>query len=152
MRIVMVCLSLLLISSVSHGAETPVISLSARDAQLHGSLKYDARYDKLCFWSDPSDYVTWKTSAASGGKFTAEVKYSCHPSQSGSEFVLLYNNQKLKSTTIGTAKWDTPMVFPMGDLQLVPGPAEFKLKVSKKPARYVMDFYSITIRPVNPQP
>jgi hypothetical protein len=137
-----------------------VVVLSARDAQLHGKrLKYDAQADAVKSWIDSHDYLTWTTPVALSGKYTVEIKYACEFSQSGSEFAFIYKDQSVKGTTltlkgkiIGTGTWGNVMVFPLGDIRLPHGNAEFTLKALKKPGYAVMDLYSITIRPSDQQP
>lgn len=144
-------MAILLVTTASAGTNA-VLVLSAADAQLRGDLKYNAGSQIVEYWDQTSDAMTWEVANPVEGIFEVEIQYACDTGNSGSEFVIEFNRQKVKGTVTGTGGWDKPMTFSLGEVTLPKGKIEWRLKARSKPHQFVMNFHSITLRQLDKKP
>lgn len=144
----------------------PNTQIPARDGKAKGGIKRSNKFPNSSFftnWTSTDDSIAWTAEVLSGGRYEAEIYYSCPNGDQGSEIELSFNDSKLSgkvekahsSELVGGAEdrvkraesyeqnWST---MTLGEIDLKPGTGTLTLKATKIPGRSVMDFRLLLLR------
>ena len=129
-----------------------VISLRARDAQIHGET---ARYeegggrDNIGFWTNPRDYVTWLCRVPRSGRYKVEVTYACPPQNAGSRYSVGVEGGPTISGVVGaTGSWTDFRTETIGELSLTPGRHTIAVRIISMPQGAAMNLREVRLTPL----
>jgi len=129
------------------------LTLSARDATLHGSvLRYDGLpgRDSIGRWTQTEDWVSWPIRIPSNGKYQVEVTYGCAPGNGGTYRVEVAG-EKLDAESRETGGWFTRVTDIAGTID-VPATDDACVAVrclkTKPGGHAVFDLHKVVLRPV----
>ncbi|MCX7009719.1 MAG: hypothetical protein NTY53_21165, partial [Kiritimatiellaeota bacterium] len=111
---------------------TRVITLLAKDAQLHGAA---LRKENLAgginigYWQAPMDFVSWTVTVEQAGSYDCSIVYAVPASASGRDFEIRCGNARLFHKHLAsTGDWQKYQTLYLGRLQLAVGVQELEMK------------------------
>jgi hypothetical protein len=124
--------------------------LSARTATVDGTtakLESDPGNQRIGFWTNPADTVSWTWKPTRWGVYDARLTYSTAAS-SGSEIEIAVGDTPLKCRLESTGDWYRYASLPLGRV-VIPTTAEFTIRVrcTKLVGDAVMNLKAITLTP-----
>jgi arylsulfatase A-like enzyme len=143
--------------------------LPARDGVGHGNIKRSSRHPNCSYftnWTSTDDRITWDVDVVVGGKFEAEIYYTCSASDVGSTIELSINGSAARGKI--AEPHDPPLrgaekdrvrrqesyvkdfrPMTLGTIRLQNGPGELTLRALQIPSSQVMDFRLLTLKRVD---
>jgi len=126
------------------------IVLSARTATVDGTtakLESDPGNQRIGFWTNPADTVSWTWKPTRWGAYDARLTYSTAAS-SGSEIEIAVGDTPLTCRLESTGDWYRYASLPLGRV-VIPTTAEFTIRVrcTKLVGDAVMNLKAITLTP-----
>jgi len=134
--------------------------IPARDGVAHGNIRRSNQYPNCSFftnWISKEDKITWDIEVLEEGEFDVVIYYTCNSENTGSSFVLSFNNNKLEGRI--TEAHDPPLTgmendrveriesyvkdfkpLHLGQMQLDKGKGVMALQALEIPGKKVMDF------------
>jgi alpha-L-fucosidase len=137
-------------SAPAKQAADGTIALGAGEAAIHGdAAQYEGDRDCVGFWNDTTDWVGWKVAVEKPGTFEVSVTYACDPTSAGSEYVFSVAGQELAGKVSATASWSAFTTARLGTVKIEkPGLLDVAVRPRSKPAMYVMNLRSVTLKPL----
>jgi hypothetical protein len=126
------------------------IVLSARTATVDGTtakLESDPDNQRIGFWTNPADTVSWTWKPTRWGAYDARLTYST-AAPSGSEIEVTIGDTRLTCRLESTGDWYRYTSLPLGRV-VIPTTAEFTIRVrcTKLVGDAVMNLKAITLTP-----
>jgi hypothetical protein len=125
------------------------IVLAARDAVVHGkTVRYEPEPHKntVGYWSDPSDWVSWRLEVKEPGAYAVEILQGCGKGSGGSTVDFAAAGQVLNVTVQDTGGFQNFVSRGIGRFTFEkPGTYTLTVKPVKKPGVAVMDLRSVTL-------
>jgi len=146
----------------------PLTELPARDGLPHGGVARSGKAPNCSFftkWTTPDDSITWTVDVLEPGRYTAELWYTCPPSDAGATVMLSGGG----GTVTGTIHpgWDPPLntaddriprghgesfskalkPLALGTIALEKGPTTLVLRATAIPSGSVADVRRLVLRP-----
>jgi hypothetical protein len=125
------------------------IVLAARDAMVHGkTVRYEPEPHKntVGYWSDPSDWVSWRFGVKEPGPYAVEILQGCGKGSGGSTVDFAAGGQVLNVTVQDTGGFQNFVSRGIGQFTFEkPGTYTLTVKPVKKPGVAVMDLRSVTL-------
>ena len=143
--------------------------LPARDGAGHGNIQRSSRHPNCSYvtnWTSVDDRITWDVDVVTGGKYEAEIYYTCSASDVGSTIELSINGSAargkiaephdppLRGAEKDRVKRQESYVkdfrpITLGTIRLQNGPGELTLRALHIPSSQVMDFRLLTLTRVD---
>jgi arylsulfatase A len=132
-------------------AETGVVVLHARTAEVHGSaLRYEPLPHKntLGFWTRADDWASWEFDLVRPGVFAVEALVGCGAGSGGSTVEFRIDGQVLTLFVPVTGGFQTFVPQPLGRVMLDrPGRHRLEVRATAKPGPAVMDLREVRLTP-----
>jgi arylsulfatase A-like enzyme len=141
----------------------------ARDARATGTIQRSDNSPNCTFytnWTSTSDIIFWPTEVMESGTFEVDLYYTCAPEDVGTEFILRFGNNQLKSKI--TAAHNPPLKgmendrvlrtqsyvkefkkMTIGTIYLDKGRGDLSLTATNIPGRFAFDFRLLMFRRVD---
>ncbi|MEX2215012.1 MAG: carbohydrate-binding protein [Phycisphaeraceae bacterium] len=135
----------------SHG---PIVFL-ATQATIHGTtakLEQTNGHDRVGFWSDVNDYVTWDYTATRPGTYELILTYaaSAGSAKTASEIAITLGDQTLTATLDNTGSWYRYRTLTVGTIRMPSsGKHTLTVKGTKKIGGAVMNLKAVTLLPAS---
>jgi len=130
------------------------ILLRAADAAVHGSAQYESGngHDNIGFWTNVSDYVTWRMEVTERADYQVALTYACQPGAEGSEFHITLGMRGGGNTVTGkiepTASWTDFRTVVLGEFSdIKPGLHTVTVRATSMPNGAVMNLKEVRITP-----
>jgi alpha-mannosidase len=128
------------------------LQLDASAATIHGQTARFMVLDGLgniCYWTDPADWLSWRTSFGQAGEFVVELKFSCAAGSQGSTFDVTLGDTTLSGRIAAdTGTWYDHEIMKLGSLKVSQaGPQTLALKPTRKPGQAVMNLAWLRLIP-----
>lgn len=124
------------------------IYLRAEDADIHGSTaRVEADKHAIGYWTDASDWVSWKVRVKKPGRFQAVATIACEPASAGSAFTFSIGGSEATATVPNTGSWTNFIDVPLGQVDAPSaGDLTLSVHVKTKPGEAVMNLRRIVLR------
>ncbi len=129
--------------------------LNAIDAILEGSgiqTEGSGEDSNVGFWGNQGDKVAWKVNAATEGKYSVSIDYSCDPNTPESTFAIEVDGQPtgVTGTVEKTDSWHNYHTFKLdGTVSLSSGKHVIRVVPKSKPHEDVMNLRRIVLTPAS---
>jgi WD40 repeat protein len=136
-------------SDIARQSSDGVLTLPAADATLHGEpIRYEDDKDCIGYWTNQSDWASWKADISKPDKFDVEITFACGPGCGGSQFKVAIAGESLSGVVKETGEWTKFTHVTLGTVTIAKGgPLEIELKCNAKPGPAVMNLRSLVFRP-----
>lgn len=133
-------------------AQPRVISLLAKDAQLHGTaLKRETNNGEVNIghWESSFDYVSWSFNVEQAGCYEVRMVYAVPATASGRNIDLSCGKARLFHPRLeSTGAWTLYQTLSLGHLQLQSGFQQLNIKPANRGKQGLMNLRSITLQRV----
>ncbi len=130
------------------------ITLSAIDADLHGSLRVEEKEPggapNIGFWTNAGDFAEWSVQGVKAGTYAVEMTIACDPGSGGSEYAIVAGKNQVTGKVAATNGWQHFVDVKVGTLKVESaGQLKITVKCTSKPptAQGVMNLRKIVLRP-----
>lgn len=132
------------------------VILHARDSSINGKLlRFEPQPHKntVGFWTNPNDYVYWKTQINEPGAYVIEVLQGCGTNQGGSTLEVSINGTAHKMTVRDTGHFQNFVTRYPGLVEFhQAGEYQLTVKALNKAKAAVADIRQVRLVPVKPGP
>jgi alpha-L-fucosidase len=123
-------------------------TLKAVVAEIHGkTARYEGGRGKgnIGFWTDKSDWISWKVRADESASYRVEIEYSVPDESAGATFQITDGTRKLSGTAQSTGDWKTFKKLTLGNITLSKGMHQINVIPQTMPKYAVMNLKAIRL-------
>ncbi len=127
------------------------VHLHANEANVSGqTARYESREDRLCigFWTEASDWVSWKFQTRSAGTYRLEVVQACAPDEGGGRLSIEVGGQSRALNVKPTASWGDFVTVALGEVTVPAGEHELIARPETISGHALMNLRAISLVPV----
>lgn len=127
---------------------TGTFTLTAHDADLSGSVRYEEKCDNLGYWTDVDGFAKWLFRVASAGKYKVVAQIVAAKGEEGSQFIVSNGNGAVMGVVPVGENWCDFKSVALGELDFAAGLQTILIKPMTKAKSAVMNLRSITLEPI----
>ncbi|MCX5640241.1 MAG: hypothetical protein NT059_05435 [Planctomycetota bacterium] len=130
-----------------------VITCTAADAIVTGSIQYENRFENLGWWRDTASTASWTIKVPAAGKYRVTVAYACNITCGGDvELSVIDPNggapQIITSNLPPRSDWGDFINLTVGNVALTAGTRVISVKAATKPGESFINLRNLTLMPV----
>ena len=128
--------------------------LTARDAQLSGTVRFEEKCDNLGYWTDLDGEARWPIRVVSAGKYRVLAEIAAEPNQGGSRFQISVDGavnagSSVVGQVVSGSSWCDFKSIDLGTIDCPRGSQTIAVKPLSKAGSAVMNLRAITLEPTN---
>ncbi len=125
------------------------VVLPATKCRIFGDeIRFEPRYKNIGYWVGDNDYIDWSIAVEAAGDYEVVLSYACADQSAGNQFRFTVGSDTLLGNIESTGSWEVYRDVLIGKVSLPSGTVCAALRPRKGVDRFLMDFRSITLRPV----